>query len=155
LLGTCPTSEEDFDLPDLLPDLGVVEGVLVAGVEIVGDVDVTGAPGEATLITCAGAVDVFALDPARPMSTPTPIASNSTPTPAMTAVGPPLRAGAAAMALAPIFVAGEAAHPPTSAAAAGATPAECEPVARGLEGAGGAPSGAAATCARRVPHSKQ
>jgi hypothetical protein len=58
-------------------------GVVAAGVPVALEPE---AAGEATEITCAGVVVVFA-SPARPISTPTPIASSSTPTPA-TAVAP-------------------------------------------------------------------
>jgi hypothetical protein len=51
------------------------------------------APGEETEITWAGVVTVLAA-PARPISTPTPIASSSTPTPAI-ALRPVCRRGAA------------------------------------------------------------
>ena len=57
------------------------------------------APGAATEITCAGTVEAFPA-PARPISTPTPIASSSTPTPA-TAVAPEERPPPAAAAAPP------------------------------------------------------
>jgi hypothetical protein len=61
--------------------VGATAGVVEAAVEVV----LIPAPGVATLITCGAAVALPAeLELARPISTPMPIASSSTPTPAIT-----------------------------------------------------------------------
>ncbi len=73
--------------------VGDFEGVGVVAVGGVVAAPAPPVPGEDTLITCAGAVAALPDgDPERPISTPIPIESSSTPTPAITAVGPPERA---------------------------------------------------------------
>jgi hypothetical protein len=67
-----------FLVPVVEEDASV--GVMRAGAAPV-PVPGVAAPGVSTEITCAGTVDAFP-PPARPINTPTPIASNSTPTPA-------------------------------------------------------------------------
>jgi hypothetical protein len=110
-LRFCPTplefdsleEEPDEDFFPACVEEGLVElGVVVLGVVDAG-VDVCPAPVPElapvldTLITCAGPAEAFeagALE--RPISTPTPIESSSTPTPAMTAVVLPGRGASAA-----------------------------------------------------------
>jgi hypothetical protein len=103
LLGVWPTPpepdsaaegfEEDLvEVEPVEPDLGedfFELGVVVAGAgawPVVAPV-LGSAPEVATLITWAGGAGAFAADTLeRPISTPTPIESSNTPTPAITAV---------------------------------------------------------------------
>ncbi len=82
-----------FLVPVVLEEEEASVGVVRAGAAPV-PVPGVAAPGVATEITCAGTVDAFP-PPARPINTPTPIASSSTPTPA-TAVAPEERLPTAA-----------------------------------------------------------
>lgn len=109
--GVCPTPPE---LDSLVDDPGedffaacVEEGFAVLGIVVLGVEDVGAdacpvpvlelAPVLDTLITCAGTAGAFELGALeRPISTPTPIESSSTPTPAMTAVVLPGRGGSPA-----------------------------------------------------------
>jgi hypothetical protein len=135
-----PWVEEPLvDEPDEPP------GVVVVGVVAVGVVGVTVpsvlAPGEATLITWGGTAAGLE-SPERPIKTPTPIASSSTPTPAITATVL-LRCQAPAV---------------LSVASGGLCPGGCVGVAEACWTSppdGGPPSRTLLIGAQRSPHSRQ
>jgi hypothetical protein len=136
LLGIDPTPEEededeDEDEEELALWVEDFDGVGAAAAGVVAVVAVP-APGEVTLITWAGVVVALpASEPERPIRTPMPIASSSTPTLAITAVGPPERGTATGAAKAPtgalategssiaVETPGEAAPPPDTEAPSG------------------------------------
>jgi hypothetical protein len=150
LLGVCPTPlelgpleedpEEGFFEPWLVVEVDLAgAGVVALGTDVCPAPVPELAPEVSTLITCAGPAAALEGELERPISTPTPIESSSTPTPAITAVVLPARGGSAA------------------GAPVGDGPAEsgAAVVCAGERRAPRSPASALPTWGLRVPHSRQ